>query len=318
MKKKIVAIADPIPEKAIITKKGFSARVFFLTALAVVAGCFLFSSAVFVGVQMALTKRGPGPDWNIQDGLYQPTGDPAESARRSVFGAMPSTGHILWGSSFNENIAELDLGIPTPGEIVRWSDAASHSGPGSVYVETGPLTNDAASFRRLAFAQRQNRIGCAIHLLPEIDWALTAEREFYLDLEMNFVDMSGNNIYIFSSINIYRNPAGVNRLYYYNAAGAYVLVPGVTIPTTFVASTDAWPYTYWRFVKFTVDTSGSTPRYGYLDFDGHRYDLSALEPYHTPAVIDRSFIFMAFTLRTYEDTPAKAYVDDIIITDNEP
>jgi hypothetical protein len=281
----------------------------------VMAGWVLLATAVCAGIEMSF--RGPGPDWNVQQGIYQPTGDPAESARRSIFDALPSTGHILWGSSFNENINELDIeGLPS-GAITRWSDAITHSGPGSVYMETAPLSSSKTDFRRLCGALNRNRIATIVHVFPVIDWAGSALEDIYLGLEMNFVGM-GNDIYIVSSIKISRTAGPVTKLYYLNAAHVYVDT-GISIPTFFVSWSDVWSYTYWRYLKLAVDTSGSIPKYAYLDLDGIRYDLSALNPYYVkPATIDRSFIFLDLSLYTNENNAKSLYVDDVNITDSEP
>jgi hypothetical protein len=283
----------------------------------------VFAGVVLAGVYLVGEFRGPGPDWNIQRGFSQPTGDPAESARRSAFGALPSTGHILWGSSFNENIAEVDTSGAAPRAIVEWSEGQAHSGPGSLHILTGNVKYDYADFRRLAFAQTQSRIGIAMHIWPEIDIISIAQQEIYLSLEMNFRGMSDHDLYINAGINIYRDNIGGTEIYYQDATGAYVLIPGVAISPFFISSADAWSYTYWRFLKFAVDTSGPIPKYAYLDLDGRRYDLSALTPRYTvpPAApnLDQSFIFVAFSLTTYQaGAPAGAFIDDAALTDREP
>jgi len=262
------------------------------------------------------SQRGPGPDWNIQTGKYQPTGDPAESARRAIFGSLPSTGHLLWGSSFNENISEIEV-LPLVSSAV-WSDANSNSGSGSILLITGSNINDYAEIIRRTAPFIENRIGLTVATYPPIDFSGDSLTEIILSLECNFYGMDIDQ-HVVAQLSLRRRTIGSSdmTLKYRDSLNNWVDT-GILIGDYFVNHGDSYVMSFWRNLKMVIDVSQAVPKYAYLDIDGRRFDLSSFTAYSDPIVVNRSFIFSLVYLRTYETISKSIWIDDMSITDNEP
>lgn len=265
---------------------------------------------------MAVTKRGPGPDWNIQEGQYQPIGDPAESARRSVFGAVPSTGHLIWGSSFNENIAEIEETIGPPGSgSVDWTEIRANSGAGAIKVQTGNAIGNSAGVKRYSNPISLSKTGLSVVSYSEIDLAGLSVTDLILRIRINYY--GGANKYISGSIKISRDALGVTRLYYEDSLGNWS-DSGQNIGGFFVNTADMFNFSYWRNIKFVIDPTGATLKYVYFEIDGSRFDLSSYTGVTSPLAYDRPLSMVWLLLETQEAISKTINLDDIGFTDSEP
>jgi hypothetical protein len=291
-----------------------------LIAIAVIGGWFFLSSAVFAGEQMALTKRGPGPDWGIQQGTTQPVGSPTEAALRGMMGSLPTTGHLMWGSGFNDNLAEIDRN-PANADV-QWSDERSFSGAGSIKISTPAVAGQFAGIYKYITQKDFSKHGIAFAIYPVIDTAIGGDGLQHLDFgfELNYFGTGATDKHINYYVRIAREAGNVTRVYYQDPWGAWQNT-GLNIGEFFVHFTDAYPWTWWRTVKLVVepmDPSGF-PRYLYLEIDGIRYNMSTMLPLFNPVLVfNRAAMFSFVTLMTDEAVAHIIYLDDMGLTDEEP
>jgi hypothetical protein len=259
-------------------------------------------------------KRGPGPDYDIQQGFNQPISDFGENARRIILKSLPTSGHLLWGSSFDEGISEIE--ITGVGPIGEWTDKKTNSGGGAIRLSTNNFTGSYTAARRLCAPSALSKIGASVFGYPEIDMSGSSLEDMGITIETNFYG-STNDGYTIFSVTIARNLEGT-YLEYLNEENKYIRTD-YSFGDFFVNTGDPWPYTFWRNLKLVVNPISEIPRYDYFAIDGKRFDLSDLTPkYQKNPVVNRSFLFVYVFLRTSEDLQKIAYVDDFSITDLEP
>lgn len=262
-----------------------------------------------------MSQRGPGPDWNIQEGYFEPVGTAAEAIRRSVLGSLPSTGHLIWGSSFNANNAEVRRILNGATAEVSWTDWTSNSGGGSLILRSGDVVGNYAGIERVQSPLTVTRTGIAFAGYPEVDPAGGSLTDLEIGIIGNYYGM-GNDKRVNARLRISREVGGT-VLYYYNAAGAWIDT-GIAVGEFFINAADAFPFSWWRSIKFVIDPIPATPRYKYLEIDGARLNLSAFTPQTAAPVVLRPYLWTSIIHYTQEAINKNLYVDDFGITDVEP
>jgi len=264
------------------------------------------------------SMRGPGPDWNIQTGFLNPVADAGENARRIALHSFPTTGHLLWGSSFDENLAELSNIDCSGTGYIQWTDEKTNTGPGSIKMVTGSNNNDYALFNRHASPFSFNKLGVELYVYPKQIGNGNATGEFRIYINENFPD---KNLFINSGIKITREAGPVTKLYYVNGfgSGAPWIDTGINIGGFLSGNGDAFSYTWFRRIKFVVDPTKNPPMYSYLEIDGVRYDLSSIPSnYQASTMPVPQLLGTVELMNTNVYGPWTVYVDDMNITDVEP
>ena len=252
----------------------------------------------------------------------QPIASQGEAARRAslnTYGAI--TGSLVWGTGFEtggglqEIIPEVQGGSSTVTKITT----NTNSGAGAIQLYADAVNTDYAGFYRYGpIGGNISKLGVLFAAYPNVyASALTTMR---FGLSANYWGL-GNDEYIAAWLKISREAGGSKKLYYYNAAGAYVDT-GITVDDFFISTGDAVQWPYWHSIKVVLNPTVNPPKYSYVEIDGHRFDLSAFTPYWTNSAgaywKQRNYFSSFISCITNEAVAKSILIDDLNITINEP
>ena len=291
--------------------------------ISIVVLCFIailgfFSTGFYSGEKYMTNKRGPGPDFDIQQGISQPT---INSGLRS-YGS--SLGVLLFGSNFDDSSNPLAQGFVTTlggNSSVDIATDIVDSGEQSLILTTGAVSGNMAGIYRYGPTLGAiSRYGLAISVFPDVPASGSALSTLTLNLWCNFYGM-GRDFSADFVLWISRQAGGVKKLYYRNAAGVQTDTGISNIDDLFMANTDSLYQQFWHRIKFVVDPTKATPTYGFLEIDGHQIDLSMFTaPTFTtaPNYQQRNYYQAYVVFNTDENIAKVMHLDNFAITVFEP
>jgi hypothetical protein len=181
------------------------------------------------------------------------------------------------------------------GYSVEWSSAYAKTGGFSCKL-TSPAVEGY-------FAAIWKYIACPVFSSLGLEASFSAETWCrYLDFTMEIYDGSYDNI---AGI---RFDSVTGKLQYLDSEGNYQDVPGGAHDVFGIASA-------FDTLKFVADFT--TGKYKRLIVSNHEFDLSAMSFRKTP-LVETPIMVVSITQTSHGTSPGIAYIDDVIITQNEP
>lgn len=236
------------------------------------------------------------PDYNL-------TNAPATTFRVSDMGELAvrlgsivnfdRRGDVVWLDDFEHTTGHGSFGAGGLGAASAHSTGAAKSGDQSLLLTAGSNGARTALLQKALPAPVPGPIG------NESSWLLGSDAERF-SVATQFND--GATVQIFEVRYVYADQA----FYYLNAAGAYVaLTPGVRL---FPAAID------WASVKLVVDLR--TAAYVRLQVNDRTFTLPGVAG-QTMAIAATPYLLTTWTLVGRAGFNDTAFVDDVIITQNE-
>lgn len=216
------------------------------------------------------------------------------AARLGSINTFDRRGDIIWFDDFEENInkwAQVPVGV---GASIALSTNAARSRAKSAKLTTGNLANDYALITRSLPVQTIGRIG--------FEHSFSVQGPYgYLEARLTFYSSLGE---IEGALKLdLRN----KRLYYHTTGDAWNLIASNV-------KTPAATYLF-HTLKFTVDFD--TQKYLRAILNNTEYDLTSYALYTNPPIA-APLINVVLKMVTDAAFNRTLYVDDVIITQNEP
>jgi hypothetical protein len=244
--------------------------------------------------------RGPGPDWRREEAAPNPVWDLGELAARAAQGVgIDRAGQVAFSTSFNHGTGSEFLLQPAGGSIAA-DNTRSSRGSHSLKLTTAATINSPCIAERFWFPLQSDRpVGQEV----AVDLNGQADADFDIGITAGIGPQS-NRVYT-GRLRI-KLLGGDRTLQYLDNTFAYQTL--ATMPW-FPSSTY-----YWHSFKLVVNPW--TGKYVRAVIDYLRIDMSAINMYFESAL---NYYFDAFFVLTNRVAAAKAvYVDDVILTGNEP
>jgi len=237
------------------------------------------------------------PDYGVTSGgstVYQLTDVGELAARLGSPITHDRRGDVIWWEDFECGPSRWSLTPVGVNSSVALSTSRARNGRSSMQLRPGDAINDSAEILHNHLFPVLSRIGFE---------ASFSNGDTNMDLEFRLTLFDGVNVRRYW-INV-RPALGIQ---YRNAAGAYVTV--ATFPLTLSGHA-----TLFNTVKLVADAVNG--RYHRLIFNETTYDLSAFTP-ETAASAQSPILRLQVVETTLAVTPTGAFIDDIILTQNEP
>lgn len=237
------------------------------------------------------------PDWwGSEPGettfMVQDVGELA--ARLGSIDVFDRRGNVVWLSGFENGLGEFYSVTSGAGASVLLSTATAHRGAYSCKLTTGSDIEKMASIMKvIAYPALSKFAG---------EGAFTWNTGI-ADLQFLLILYDGTNSYTFAV----RFSQALGQIHYLNSAGGWTLID--TLPPWATAT-----YLF-QVAKLTVDLE--TGKYRNLILGDTGYDLSGISGY-TVASATQPYLVFSIQLTGPGATNPSIYVDDVIITQNEP
>lgn len=220
------------------------------------------------------------------------TPDIAEGAvRQGAVSSVDRRGNVLEYDDFEAATMKWTL---RPGVgVVAKSDEWARSGDYSIYLETGAETEDASEIGKSFAYPVPSNLGAEF-------WFLWDGTPMIIELLVEIRSATGQYA---ATI---RYDTSTSTLEYYDSAGVWQVLE--TYPFTLQTNV-FWP------MKLVCNSINN--EYVRVLFMEHEYNLTTI-PMGVAGPAGTSYITVEIEIETLEDGGAVAYVDDVILTQNEP
>jgi len=243
-----------------------------------------------------MAPRGPGPSWNRRDGPAV-INDPGEAAYRPHEAiSFHRTGSIIFGSSFESGLQEIELGTTGSYDI---DNTISLIGAQSLKITTPEVISGLASIAK-SFYLTESKIGL------ESAFMLNGQDNFEFGLFITYADA---NYEYNPEVFIHYESAGQKRLSYTVDGGGQIDLADLS---RMQIGSPTWPV--WHTLKMTFDPDTGKIEKIMLDQRIYRVDAIA---FRNPALTQDYSRFWIKT-KTLEAVAKTFFIDTFIITDNEP
>ena len=227
------------------------------------------------------------------------TGDPVTNAevaaRLGSISTFDRRGEVIWFDDFEDNIAKWTISYSAGAGTVALSNAAARNGAQSAKMVTGATTSDDIIITRwLTYPFTKTKIG--------YEQSFCFQSVFTSYFQLSLLILTGSR-YVLGSIRY--NPI-TPTLEYQTTSGAWVSLTAVSL---------AAANTLFHTMKLVIDPYSE--KYVRLILDANVYDLSAISLYAMGSSLTAS-MSLAFTFATLSANSRACYVDDAIVTQNEP
>jgi len=238
-----------------------------------------------------------GPDWGTLGPLktVYTLEDLAElAARLSSINTFDRRGNVMWLDDFEHGIEKWHQSGFPPGWEVEWSSVEARNGSFSCLLKTAAVSGASVTIHKYFSIPVASNISLELSVLNEANWDLIAIILDYFD-------------------GIRKHEAELRYSYtthkfIYSAGDEGWLYSGITMKLSAID-------TLFHTIKLVIDIAND--RYKRLVVNNQEVDLSA----HSLGVGDDDagpYLSASFTVWAKEDAIAKAYIDDVILTQNEP
>jgi len=216
------------------------------------------------------------------------------AVRLGSIAAFDRRGNVIWLSSFENGLGEFNYDSQGAGGSVVISTATAHRGAYSCKLTAGSdVLMNAGVMKYLSYPVL-SRIGGEI----AFTWNTAID---YLLLIHQLWD--GSNLYYFA---IKLDPS-LGKAYYWSSAAAWVEIANLPAWTTSI--------TTYHIAKLVVDLE--TKKYGYLILDDVGHSLAGISGHTSVSALAPCMLFLVDVYGPGGTNPY-IYVDDMIITQNEP
>lgn len=237
------------------------------------------------------------PDWGAFESLstiYRVTDLGELAARLNVVNTYDRRGNVVWWDDFEDNINKWEISAPGAGAAVALSSDTARSGGKCAKLTAGTSVNTRCHiYRRLGSPLINTKLGF------EFSYAL----ENTVLVELFFQSFTGESLVQGG----FRYNQGTQLLQYYDQDGNW---------STLDDSLMIFPIISWLQCKLVVDTTGTAEYVRFLITD-KSYDMSGLYPRFTASTIG-GYLGVRIAAIPVVETSYNMYVDDFIITQNEP
>lgn len=233
-------------------------------------------------------------------GMYL-SGEPAQVSRAELAARLGSIhtfdrrGDVVWFDDFESGIAEWEVSIVGVGDTATLSTARARTGATSCLLTTGSATNPEVAIAHYFPTPVYTGMG--------VEFSVAFFDQF-TDIWFQVVTYDGTDSW-FPRIKLDR---ANDKLQYYDSAGAYQ-----DIATGLLLYHNDY---FFRTLKLVYDTS--IDEYKRLIYNNQTYDLSGIALRKVAAVGSDPYAFLDIQLTGRTGFTDTAYIDDVIITQNEP
>lgn len=228
-------------------------------------------------------------------GLYPLVGDLAElAARLGSINTFDRRGNVVWLDDFEGGVSGWHKVGAGTGNALDVSSKYARSGGYAARLTSGSEEGSSCRMERYFPYPVPGKIGF------EISFTIDANTE---TIHIGFVGLDGTT-YFWGAVRYYPDD---DTLKYGNTGGTF---------TSFATGVDLLENDYYfHTAKLVIDVV--TGKYVRFILDDAEYDLSEYDYYSDP-LAETPYMFAGFQIFCEKDTNPVSYVDDAILTQNEP